>query len=93
MTDFPEKLGRTNPIFTHFSGHLALRSDILSTTSTLWSMLGLEANNNVEERTTLNTLEIVGHIFAGLIKLTQEIQGPCEEDFYYYSRGLGRKTT
>ena len=56
-------------------------------------MLGLEANNNVEERTTLNTLEIVGHIFAGLIKLTQEIQGPCEEDFYYYSRGLGRKTT
>ena len=37
----------------------------------------LEANNNVEERTTLNTLEIVGHIFAGLIKLTQEIQGPC----------------
>ena len=39
-------------------------------------MLGLEVNNNVEERTSLDTLEIVGHIFAGLIKLTQEIEGP-----------------
>ena len=33
----------------------------------------------VEERTALNTLKIVGHIFGGLIKLIQEIQGPCED--------------
>ena len=25
LTDFPEKLGRTNPIFTHFSGHLGFQ--------------------------------------------------------------------
>ena len=30
---------------------------------------GLVANNNVQERTTLNTLKIAGHIFGGLIKL------------------------